>query len=290
MGACTNDDMLIPCDRLFDLELPEGRCIGLQLHDISPDHPDSLEPQALANPDHWTRRVLHPEEVAYAREQPSENRRTSFVLGRLALRQGLGFGQHHLSSVDSILKDEYGRPNVPPGFLGSISHKGNSAVALVTVDRSPTAGAGRPVLGVGVDLEDCTTDKSNIATKVLTRDEIKELGNVEVSRLLSEKLVRKVTHGAFLQGITPEEEVLLRFSIKESLYKAMHPLICQFVSFQEVQIQPRSQGNADIQFQLKSGAHERFGAVTAHWRREGGFFLSSCSVRLKEAADDICET
>jgi 4'-phosphopantetheinyl transferase EntD len=86
----------------------------------------------------------------------------------------------------------------------------------------------------------------------------------------------------FDQGISKAEEVLLRFSLKESVYKAMHPLICQFVCFQEAEIQPLADGTADVLLFLKSGAHESLECVTAHWRRQGDFFLSSACARLKE--------
>jgi 4'-phosphopantetheinyl transferase EntD len=70
-------------------------------------------------------------------------------------------------------------------------------------------------------------------------------------------------------------------SLKESLYKAMHPLICQFVGFQEAEIKPHSDGTAKINLFLKSGAHEMFKETKAHWRRiEGDMFLTSASVVL----------
>ena len=170
------------CDLLFDLDLPEGRCVGLQLRD-SKESRDGLAPTAIAeNPQHWIHHVLHPEEVVYGISQPSENGRNSFLLGRLALREALkceagGIDPMTITSY-CILKDEHGRPNVPRGFLGSISHKHNTAVALVAVDRQPTEEA--PLLGIGVDVEEAFADKSRIARKVLTKNEIESLGKVEV--------------------------------------------------------------------------------------------------------------
>jgi len=84
--------------------------------------------------------------------------------------------------------------------------------------------------------------------------------------------------------VTVEEEVLLRFSLKESIYKAMHPLICQYVGFMEAEVQPLADGTAETTFMLKSGAHEQFGTVSAHWQRIGEYFLSTASVRLREDA------
>ncbi len=35
-------------------------------------------------------------------------------------------------------------------------------------------------------------------------------------------------------GIGAESEILLRFSLKESIYKAIHPFVRRYVAFQEV--------------------------------------------------------
>ena len=179
-------------DQLFDIRLPEGRCVGLQLHELSEDDPNGLTPQAILDPDHantntihhWLHSLLHPEEVAYGMDRSCSNARESFFLGRLAMRQALGFGPHHVQTTDAILKDEYGRPAVPTGFLGSISHKRGTGVALVAADDSVSTEsntAGSPRLGIGIDLEQiCSQGKSSIARKVLTKREIEDLGRIEV--------------------------------------------------------------------------------------------------------------
>ena len=90
-----------------------------------------------------------------------------------------------------------------------------------------------------------------------------------------------------MQGLSRDEEVLLRFSLKESLYKALHPLICQFVGFQEAQVEPAADGTAQVTLQLNSKAHEQVQDVTAHWRRVGPYFLSTCSMRLSPGCKRI---
>jgi len=62
----------------------------------------------------------------------------------------------------------------------------------------------------------------------------------------------------------------------------MHPLIAQFVGFQEAEIQPHDDGTATVKLNLKSGAHEQFESVKAHWRRIDDYFLTSSIVSLKE--------
>ncbi len=67
----------------------------------------------------------------------------------------------------------------------------------------------------------------------------------------------------------------------------MHPLICQYVGFQEAEVTPHADGTASVEFRLKSGAHEHFDLVTAHWRRLdcGEFFLTSASISLRQGRD-----
>lgn len=77
--------------------------------------------------------------------------------------------------------------------------------------------------------------------------------------------------------------------MKESVYKAMHPLLCQFVGFQEAEIIPHEDGTATVLLNLKNGAHQIFSEkeTTAHWRRiDDDFFLTSASVSLKEEVDE----
>lgn len=290
----TNNNNIPPTKKkeyetVFSLDVPEGKCVALRLSNPYQAKclPTSLDPhQIQSNPNHWLRQTLHPEEIEYGCQLSSEPARISFFMGRLAMRTALtqahgnyttndsweyedgigGFTQLPIvTSLDqSILKDEHGRPQVPQGFIGSISHKATTGVALI----SPIPASYdnqecqmTPKIGIGVDIEQAFTRRRNIAKKILTPNELKDLGN--------------------LNGVTRDEEVLLRFSLKESVYKAMHPLICQFVGFQEAEIKPHSDGTATISLFLKSGAHESFKEAKAHWRRiEGDMFLTSASVTL----------
>ena len=63
----------------------------------------------------------------------------------------------------------------------------------------------------------------------------------------------------------------------------MHPLISQWVGFQEAEIEPHDDGTATVKLNLKSGAHEQFQSIDAHWRRlDGEFFLTSSCVKMKD--------
>lgn len=259
-------DSLNVFDRLCDLETPEGRCVGLQLKDFAEDHPDSLEVESIAqNSSHWIHSLLHPQEVAYGLEQKSRARRETYFIGRVAVREALG----RPSGIPAILRDEHGRPTMPKGYVGSISHKDRAGVGIVARDETFSSRDDPPKVGIGIDLERTVNERRNIARRVLTEAEIAALGRVE--------------------GVTEEEEVMLRFSLKECIYKSVHPLICQYVGFQEAEVTPYSDGTATVSWNLKSGADLLLGEITAHWQRlEGGeFFLSTSSaVLLDEGEED----
>jgi 4'-phosphopantetheinyl transferase N-terminal domain len=232
----------VVCERVVDLAAPEGRCIGYAVpasEDDSRNNHNDAEPAkggpshslssvaALQSPRHWIREYLHPREVDFAMEQPSGVGRTSFLLGRLALRQALEsvsrIGDHdnahspatgttttvpfrsswHEFADCVLLKDAHGRPNVPRGYLGSVSHKKNVAVALVARDGGNADGSNLarappphdstkpPTHGVGVDLEAAAPrNKISIARKVLTAEEIDALGNVPVCTTVEHLLFR----------------------------------------------------------------------------------------------------
>lgn len=280
----------VPLRTWLDLNLHEGRVIGIApvptaadlllstpspsrhyfdeclLH---PSDPNAVTKANVARNDHWIHSVFHPDEVTFG--MTLKKSRTSFWLGRLALRNLLDAANnnnnnHHRHYYDSpILKDSYGRPDLSAAnVLGSISHKQDRGVALVapmtTVD-DVESGSTMTLAGVGVDLEMTSRPgKPNIAKRVLTEREQSELGKI--------------------QGVSEEEEVLLRFSLKEAIYKAAHPLLCQYVSFQQAEVTPYANGTASCTWLLENKADEQISKLTAHWRRlaEDEFFLTSASV------------
>eukprot|EP00545_Synedropsis_sp_CCMP1620_P003043 CAMPEP_0119016564 /NCGR_PEP_ID=MMETSP1176-20130426/13594_1 /TAXON_ID=265551 /ORGANISM="Synedropsis recta cf, Strain CCMP1620" /LENGTH=280 /DNA_ID=CAMNT_0006970033 /DNA_START=119 /DNA_END=958 /DNA_ORIENTATION=- len=239
-SSVTNDENKKYTRVLFNLDLPEGHCVGVHLNDEDEDY--CLENWSKTS--HWVHECLHPAEVEYGLRKTRAVRK-SFLLGRLAMRASL---QHHQqmsgSSSSSLkynhqpcLKDEHGRPIVPDGFSGSISHKGNVGVAL--------SAPATPFTAIGIDIEQHTSNRRSIASKVLTEREIQELGR--------------------LKTVSENEEVMLRFSLKEAIYKASHPLLNQYVGFQEAEVTPLEDGTATVVWNLDSGAHTRLGSLTAHW-------------------------
>jgi 4'-phosphopantetheinyl transferase EntD len=118
------------------------------------------------------------------------------IAGRTALHLALG-------SAVPILSDDRGAPVLPPGWVGSVSHKGSLAAALVA-----PAGAGH----IGVDLELAAPPRQDIARRILTPRE---------------------------QAALPDRgrAVTLRFAIKEAIYKAVDPYVRRYVGFTEVELE-----------------------------------------------------
>jgi 4'-phosphopantetheinyl transferase EntD len=183
-------------------------------------------------------------------EQLAEARRETWIAGRVALRAAL---EELGIETGPILATDRGAPRMPEDVLGSISHKKELAVGLAA-RRGGSA-------ELGVDLEKDVPLRIDIARRVLTERETRE-----VERLSPE---------------ARQSEVLLRLSCKESIYKAVDPFVRRYVGFQEATVMPRPDGSAAVALNLIQDE----GPFTAevHWRRLetplGAFFLTSARVQ-----------
>jgi 4'-phosphopantetheinyl transferase EntD len=179
---------------------------------------------------------VRPEEAATAAAW-GERRRRTFAMGRLAAREALAaFGA---DVALPILPDDRGAPCVPAPLCLSLSHKDEVAAALVAA-----SGAAR----VGVDVEPLTPREHarDIAAHVLTEAERAEL------LPLDEDARRR--------------EVLVRFALKEALYKALDPFVRRYVGFLEVEVRPHGDDDAgELEVVLTLPAAER-GAYRAEGR------------------------
>jgi len=177
-----------------------------------PDAPDPVPSDVLAR--------LHPEEATHA-VTLRKYRQVQFVGGRLALRQAL---EQMGAPTVAALSDDRGAPVLPKGFVGSISHKRDLAVAMVA----------RAAHGsVGVDLEDYAPARNGIADRILVAEEI-----------------------AAMEAL-PEDRrwiaLVLRFSIKEAIYKAIDPFVRRYVDFHEAIVHPDLHGHAEVRLALAQG-------------------------------------
>ena len=176
--------VLVMADASFEMALSHGRCVGIAL------------PADEAAVDAMAAEELLPEERAVAAALSPVRRRT-WVGGRVAMRRALGpLGR----TAPPILADDRGAPLLPAGIVGSISHKEAVAVALVASERDGSERDGK----VGIDVELEVWRARDIAAKVLRPEELAELESLPTGERA--------------------KAVLLRFSAKEAVYKALDPV------------------------------------------------------------------
>lgn len=226
---------------LFEPVLQHANAHGAIAGVPLPDSPAPVPEQALAR--------LASAEREHARSLRGY-RQVEFVGGRIALRAA----RRQLSApLDACLSDARGAPIMPPGLVGSVSHKRTLAVAMVAADDGST---------LGVDLEDYGPPRLRIADRVLREEEM-----------------------ATLHGLSDERRwiaIVLRFSIKEAIYKALDPWVHRFVGFDEASVLPELNGRAQVQLHLNQG--EGPFAVDARFEWWEGRVLSSVRIRALPGA------
>lgn len=156
---------------------------------------------------------LHAQERAAA-EALAGFRRVEFTGGRIAMATLFGdLGARRTA----VLSDDHGAPALPEGFAGSISHKRELVVALLA--------RGGP--GLGIDLEETDRERPGVAERVLCPDEL-----------------------VAVRALPPERQwvdTVIRFSVKEALYKALHPFMKRYIGFGEVAVWPSQGGIIEIE-------------------------------------------
>ena len=142
------------------------------------------------------------DEKATFPDASSLKRRLDVQRGRLAAREALsellGPGRY------PITRGARGEPIFPVGVCGSISHCADTAVAVVCRIDAYKA--------VGVDLELLADRKMDITPSIATTTELNWLA----------------THSDF--------PIAILFSAKESVYKAIAPIVGRYIGFQEVEL------------------------------------------------------
>lgn len=233
--------MSISADVVFRVDLPHGRCVGVRV-------PASVEKGDLAG--------LAEEERALL-DTLSPARRPTWLAGRIAMHAALrDLGLDH----GPILPTRQGAPKLPDDATGSISHKRTLAVAL----------AERKVdgLSLGVDIEPVPSqppwpsesgwdNRPDISSRVMTPEELATLD--------------AIPNGA------RRRQVILHFSIKEALYKAINPLIGRYVSFQEAAVFPLPNGAVKVTLALTK--NEGPFAAEARWSEIDGHLLVTAAIR-----------
>lgn len=188
-----------------------------------------------------------PEEKALVGEDAALARRQAFEGGRAALRRALAhFGIPPLP----IVKDERGAPVMPSGFVGSISHKTELAVAIA----NPFDG-----FTLGIDVEVVKAPKGDIAPRILREEE-----RAEVELLLPEERVRGL---------------LVRFALKEAVYKAIDPFVRRYVDYRDCAVLYGAASEARITLFLRPG--EPALDCTARFFDEGQHVVAIARARVR---------
>jgi enterobactin synthetase component D len=187
--------------------------------------------------------ALSTEERARAEGMPLPRRRT-WVGGRAAMHEALvRLG----AASGSVPSDDRGAPILPGGIAGSVTHKDGLAAALALRESRAR---------VGVDLELDVARSQDIASRVLTPGEIAEIAHLEAG--------------------ARAREVLLRFSAKEAVYKALDPFVRRYVGFGEVAVSPCDDGTARVTAALPDP--EGPFVIEVRWLRFDGIVLTTARV------------
>jgi enterobactin synthetase component D len=190
---------------------------------------------------------LHPAEAELAREHRGY-RQGQFVGGRLALRRAC---EQLGEQPPPILSTERGAPVVGERLVGSVSHKRDLAVGM----------AARPIDGtLGVDVEDYLPMRLSIQDSILRPEEIERIADLPEQR-------RWIA-------------LLLTFSLKECVYKALDPFVNRYIGFHEASVDLDLQGRADITLHLANG--EGPFDLDARFAWLHGRVLSSVRARRRE--------
>jgi len=187
---------------------------------------------------------LHPEEAVFARGLRGF-RQVQFVGGRLALRAAAAQLGHQPPAMLETLR---GAPLLPASLIGSVSHKRELAVALVAPSLGDT---------IGVDLEEYGPPRMSILERVLTPAELEQVRALPDDR-------------AWLSTI-------LRFSVKEAVYKALDPWVQRYVDFQEAAVYPDLEGRAEVSLDLSQREGPFQIEARYHWL--AGRILTSVRIR-----------
>lgn len=194
------------------IDTPHGRCLIVAIDDSD---------------------ELIGEELALA-ETLGPVRKRELVAGRTALRRLLG-------QRVPIVPDDRGAPILPAGWVGSISHKGEHAAALI----APASGG-----FVGLDIELAAPARQPIEKRILTPNE--------------------------QDRVRDPRDVTLHFAIKEAIYKAIDPMVRRYVGFTEVELAIARDGSCAVHVVDASRLPV---VVEAWWQERDGLWLATARAR-----------
>jgi enterobactin synthetase component D len=178
-------------------------------------------------------------------------RQGEYLAGRLCARAALRqlCGQTLVPG-----RDEEGVPIWPEGVAGSITHGAGQAAAIVA--------SAQQWLALGLDLEKSLSAEraAKLAGEILTPAELQR-----AARLSAEQFARLVT---------------LTFSLKESLFKALYPLVLTRFYFHDAELLMwRADGQAELRLLIDLSAEWQAGArLNGRFTEFDGYLLSLVAI------------
>lgn len=192
----------------------------------------------------------------------SPSRAASFCAGRAALHSALR--ACGVDDVAPVFRDGNGAPQLPDGVLASISHTHGLAASIA---RLAAPGAAREALGLDVE---------RVGREFAPRLALRVLTPTELAQVEAEAE----------QGSSARCATLVRFSLKEALYKALYQVGAHNgVAFRDVSLRPLLDGSASCEWE--PGARElectRW-AVSLRWAVLCDYYVSTAHVRRLDGA------
>jgi enterobactin synthetase component D len=177
-------------------------------------------------------------------------RKTEYLAGRLCAREGIR-RITDISSVPGVGAD--GAPQWPAGIVGSISHSGSWAGALVA-----QLSAWR---SLGLDMEQtmASANAERLAAHILTATELRQL--------LPLSLAQRA------------RQIGLAFSLKESLFKALYPLVLRRFCFHDAELLSCDKGTARLRLLINLAQDWPAGSeLDGQFCELNGYMLSLVSI------------
>lgn len=178
---------------------------------------------------------LSPDE-RFGLERMADVRRAEYSSGRRVARQALGL----LGIRDCSVTAQGRLPVWPTGVVGSIAHSRTLALAMV--------GREEVMSGIGVDLEREHRVDARVAARVLVPEE--------------------------REGLIEEDWRTMLFAAKEAVYKAVNPLVGEYLEFGDVRVSANKDGT--------------YGAVTARPRKSTSWIKKGQGHFLKVEGHWLC--
>ena len=135
-----------------------------------------------------------------------DKRRREFTLGRFCARAAM---RRLGVPVAAVPVGERREPLWPEGIVGSISHSGSHAVAVV--------GHSADYASLGVDVEISRSLEPGIRERIGSMEELREIAGHPLCA-----------------GLEPAASAALLFAAKEAIYKCCFPVAREFLSFDDV--------------------------------------------------------